>query len=48
MVEPGTFRNLVHQIPESAYAKYPNLSHDAVISAVDEFLSNVRSDPRGS
>lgn len=48
MVEPGTFRNLVHQIPESAYAKYPSLSHDAVISAVDEFLSNVRSDPGGS
>jgi hypothetical protein len=44
MVDAGTFRNLVHQIPESAYAKYPSLSHDAVISAVDEFLSSVGSD----
>lgn len=45
MVEPGTFRNLVHEIPESAYAKYPSLSLDAVNSAVDAFLSTVRSDP---
>ena len=47
MVEPGTFRDLVHRIPESAYAKYPSLSHDAVNSAVDEFLSNVGSDLAG-
>jgi hypothetical protein len=41
MVDAGEFRTLVHQIPESAFAKYPSLSHDAVISAVDDFLSNV-------
>ncbi len=48
MVEPGTFRNLVQAIPESAYAKYPSLSRAAVLSAVDEFLSEVPSDPTGS
>ena len=41
MVDADTFRMLVHQIPESVYAKYPSLSHDTVISAVDDFLSDV-------
>jgi len=40
MVDADTFRTLVHRIPAGAYAKYPNLSQDAVNSAVDEFLSN--------
>lgn len=41
MVDAGTFRELVLQIPESAYARYPNLSRDAVEEAVDEGLSEI-------
>jgi hypothetical protein len=39
MVDPGTFRKLVHEIPAGEYAKYPSLSHDAVIATVDAFFS---------
>ena len=39
MVDSPRFRSLVGEIPESAYAKYPNLSRTAVLAAVNEFLS---------
>ncbi len=38
MVDPERFRALVRGIPESAYAKYPALSRQAVSRAVDDFL----------
>jgi len=38
MVDPRRFRALVEAIPDSAYAKYPNLSRDSVVAAVDEVL----------
>ncbi len=38
MVEPGQFRQCVDQIPDSAYAKYPALSRDAVTKAVNGIL----------
>ena len=38
MVDPTKFRELVDGIPDSAYAKYPSLSRDAVVAAVDELL----------
>jgi hypothetical protein len=38
MVEPGTLISLVSAIPESAYARYPNLSRRGVESAVRGFL----------
>jgi uncharacterized nucleotidyltransferase DUF6036 len=37
-VDPEVFRSLVAAIPESSYAKYPNLSRTAVERAVDAFL----------
>lgn len=40
MVDSNRFKALVRGIPESAYAKYPRLSHSAVRAAVDDFLSN--------
>ena len=39
MVDPERFRELVEGIPDSAYARYPNLSRLAVDEAVEEFLS---------
>jgi hypothetical protein len=42
MVEPSRLRALVRDIPETAYARYPNLSPDAVDQAVDDFLSQLR------
>ena len=47
MVEAGRFRALVHRIPHRAYAKYPSLSRDAVMAAVDEFLLAERRDREG-
>ena len=38
MVDPKLFRSLVRRIPERAYAKYPSLSRQAVLSAVRDFL----------
>jgi hypothetical protein len=38
MVDPERLRALVGEIPESAYAKYPNLNRRAVVRAVEEFL----------
>lgn len=39
LVDPEVFRSLVAAIPESSYAKYPNLSRAAVGMAVDGFLA---------
>jgi len=39
MVDPRRFNDLVRQIPESAYAKYPNLSRTAILAAVGDFLA---------
>lgn len=43
MVEADRFRSLVHEIPESAYSRYPALSRQAVIEATDDFLSRSAS-----
>lgn len=45
MVGAERFRALVHEVPETAYAKYPALSRRAVVEAVDDFLSGRRSAP---
>jgi hypothetical protein len=42
MVDPQQFLELVTEIPASAYARYPNLSRDAVLAAVEGFLSDRR------
>jgi hypothetical protein len=41
LVAAGTLGELVRQIPAAAYAKYPNLSRDAVEQAVEDFLSEL-------
>jgi hypothetical protein len=42
MVDPETFRSLVHAIPDSVYAKYPALTARAVREAVDGFLESYK------
>lgn len=42
MVDPRRFRELVEEIPETAYARYPNLARDSVLAAVDDVLSEIR------
>lgn len=39
MVDPARLRELVRDIPPSAFAKYPALSPDAVREAVDQFVA---------
>ncbi len=39
LVDPREFLELVRQVPNSAYAKYPNLSRSSVLAAVEEFLT---------
>lgn len=41
MVDPRRFLELVTALPNSAYARYPNLSRDSVLAAVDEALSRI-------
>lgn len=41
MVDPARFRELVAEIPDAAYARYPNLSRAAVDRAVEDFLTSV-------
>lgn len=43
MVDADRFSSLVHQIPEEAYAGYPAVSRQAVLEAVDAFLSGAGS-----
>ena len=39
MVDAERFRSLVKAIPDAAYARYPALSPEAVLEAVDDFLA---------
>jgi hypothetical protein len=39
MVDPQKLQSLVAAIPDSSYAKYPNLSRRGLESAVDKFLA---------
>lgn len=41
MVDAERFRSLVNDIPDAAYARYPTLSRQAVLEAVDDFLSRI-------
>jgi Nucleotidyltransferase of unknown function (DUF6036) len=41
VVDAEKLRKLVQQIPPPEYAKYPNLSQDAVKQAVEDFLSSL-------
>jgi hypothetical protein len=41
MIDQQLFRSLVRRIPERAYAKYPALSRQGVLDAVDDFLERV-------
>jgi len=41
-VDPRRFRSLVEAIPDSAYARYPNLSRQSVLDAVGDFLQTGR------
>lgn len=41
MVEPGRFRKLVREIPDAEFARYPNLSRDALRDAVEAFLTSL-------
>lgn len=40
-VDPSRFRDLVEAIPDSAYARYPNLSRESVLDAVRTFLEDL-------
>ena len=46
LVDVDRLRTLVHEIPARAYAKYPALSQDAVLEAVDGFLAVLRRGTR--
>ena len=41
LVDARRFRSLVSAIPDSAYAKYPNLSRAGVEKAVESFLAEM-------
>jgi hypothetical protein len=43
MVDPKRFKDLVEDIPESIYSKYPRLSLQSVRAAVDDFLAKHRA-----
>lgn len=40
-VDAPRFRALVESIPDSAYARYPNLSRESVVDAVGAFLASL-------
>lgn len=40
-VDPRRFRELVEAIPDESYARYPALNRDAVLAAVEQFLSDL-------
>ena len=44
LVDAARLRELVHAIPDSAYARYPALSRHAVLDAVDVFLDATGGD----
>ncbi len=41
LVDPPRLGKLVHQIPRQAYSRYPAVSQDAVLAAVDAFVEKV-------
>jgi hypothetical protein len=41
MVDPNKFRSLVAAIPNSMYARYPTLSRNGIVNAVEIFLSEI-------
>ncbi len=41
MVDPELFRSLVQRIPDRSFAKYPALSRQAVLDAVQDFLDRL-------
>jgi len=41
MVDPRRFRELVRRIPEAIFAKYPALTRESVVRAVDDFLGGL-------
>jgi hypothetical protein len=43
MVDPAHLGALVRDIPESEYARYPNLSRDAVLGAVKAFVATIEA-----
>ena len=38
MVDPQKLKSLVEAVPDSAYARYPNLTRTAVEAAIDDFV----------
>lgn len=42
MVDAARFRRLVREIPDGSYARYPALSRQAVLEAMEEFVSRQR------
>ena len=42
MVDAQQFRSLVEEIPKESFARYPSLSREAILEAVDDFLSGTR------
>ena len=40
-VDARQFRELVEAIPDSAYARYPNLSRQSVLDAVGDFFAGL-------
>lgn len=45
MVDPELFRSLVERIPDTSFAKYPALSRQAVVDAVQDFLDGRTHSP---
>jgi len=43
MVNPEKLRSLVAAVPDSAYARYPNLSRAGVEDALKSFLATLES-----
>ncbi len=43
-VDRRRFRDLVEAVPDSAYSRYPNLSRESVLGAVDAFLAGLVTD----
>ena len=41
LVDAARFRELVDAVPESAFARYPALSREAILDAVDAFLDSI-------
>lgn len=41
MVDPARLLELVREIPDEAWSRYPNLSRDAVLAAVETVLSTI-------